>query len=129
MHLNSLFLALAAVISGFGLVLHMRRGIPFIVAPMLASDLHHVPKHTLAFSWHWGTVTMGILMACFALAIFVDAFWPLAGLAVIYSFLLGCLSFWTLVRQQFRIGQMPQWIVFWAASLSGLLAFVAGAMV
>ena len=117
------FLILAGAISIFGLFIHMRRGTRMIVQPLLDAELHMVPKHTLAFSWNWGSVTMVMLTACYLAPILRVDFMPLAMLATVYGYWLGALSFITMRRQKFRVAQMPQWIVFWAASGFGLLSW------
>lgn len=121
--MTSVLLILAAAISALGLWIHLFRGRRMIVAPMLAAELHPVPKHTLAFSWHWGSVTMMVLTFCFLAPILREDFLPLAMLATVYSYWLGAVSFITMRRQKFHVRQMPQWIVFWAASLVGFLAW------
>ena len=116
-------LIIAGAISLVGLYLHMFRGVQMIVQPMLKSDLHHVSKHTLEFSWHWGTVTMCMLTFCFLSPILRDDFIPLAMLATVYSYWLGAISFIVMRKQQFRVKQMPQWILFWAAAAFGLASW------
>ncbi len=121
--MSALFLTIAGVISAYGLWNHYYRGERMIVAPMLATDLHHVPKHTHRFAWHWGSVTMAVLTFSFFAAILWAAMWPLAMVGSVYAFALGLLSFQTMRREKFRIGQMPQWIVFWPIAISGLLGW------
>ncbi len=121
--MTDILLFLAGTISAVGLYIHMVRGRRLIVAPMLEAELHHVSKHTLAFSWNWGSVTMALLTVCYLAPILRADFLPLAMLAMVYGCLLGALSFITMRREKFRIGQMPQWIVFWAASACGLLSW------
>lgn len=116
-------LIIAGAISAIGLFVHMIRGRRLILAPLLAADLHPVPKHTLAFSWHWGAVTMAILTFCYLSPILREDFLPLAMLATVYGYWLGAISFITMRRQKFRVSQMPQWIAFWAASGVGLAAW------
>lgn len=121
--MSGLFLAIAGVISLYGLWNHYFRGERLIVGPMLATDLHHVPKHTLRFAWHWGSVTMAVMAFSFLAPIVSGAMWPLAMVASVYAFALGLLSFQTMRREKFRVGQMPQWIVFWSIALSGFLGW------
>jgi len=121
--LRDIFLILAAAISAYGLFTHMVRGRRLIVAPLLKAELHHVPKHTLAFAWEWGSVTMLVLTVSFLAPVFREDFLPLAMLATVYAYALGALSFLTMRREKFRISQMPQWIAFWAATASGLMAW------
>jgi len=121
--MRELFLVLAAAISAFGLYVHMVRGRRLIVAPMLQADLHAVPKYTLEFAWTWGTATMCLLTLSFLAPILRIDFMPLAMLATVYAYCLGALSFLAMRRRKFRVGQMPQWIVFWAAAACGLVAW------
>ncbi len=121
--MTGLLLILAGAISAFGLYTHMFRGRRLIVQPLLDAEIHHVPKHTLAFSWHWGGVTMAMLTLCYLAPIFRLDFMPLAMLATVYGYWLGAISFITMRREKFRVSQMPQWIVFWSASVCGLLAW------
>jgi tetrahydromethanopterin S-methyltransferase subunit E len=121
--MQSLFLILAALISAFGFYIHVVRGNRLIVAPMLKADLHHVSKHTLKFSWDWGAVTMVVLTLSYLAPLWRADFMPLAVMATLYGYALGALSFLTMRREGFRVGQMPQWIAFWAAALSGLIAW------
>ena len=117
------FLILAALFSAFGFYAHTVRGRRLIVKPMLETNLHHVPKHTLRFAWDWGSVTMAILTISYLAPVWRADFLPLAMLATLYSYALGAVSFLAMRREGFRVVQMPQWIVFWAASLSGLIAW------
>ncbi len=121
--MKEVFLILAAAISAFGLYVHVGRGRRLIVAPMLEADLHPVPKHTLEFAWNWGTVTMCMLTLSFVAPILRIDFMPMAMLATVYAYVLGALSFLAMRRRKFRVGQMPQWIIFWAASACGLIAW------
>lgn len=114
---------IAGLISVFGLYTHIVRGRRLIVQPLLEADMHPVPKQTLVFSWYWGAVTMAVLLVCFVAPLLRADFLPLAMLATVYSYCLGAVSFIIKRREKFRIAQMPQWIVFWAASLAGLLAW------
>ncbi len=121
--MKDILLILAAMISAFGFYIHVVRGGKLIVAPMLQTDLHHVSKHTLKFSWDWGAVTMVVLTLSYLAPIWRADFMVLAGMATLYGGALGVLSFLTMRREGFRVGQMPQWLAFWAASLSGLIAW------
>ncbi len=121
--MKDLLLILAGLISAFGLYTHIFRGRRMIVAPMLKTDLHHVPKHTLKFAWDWGSVTMVVLTVSYLAPLWRADFLPLAMMATVYGYALGALSYLTMRREGFRVSQMPQWIVFWAASVCGLLAW------
>lgn len=121
--MRDVLLILAGLISGFGFYIHIVRGNKLIVAPMLKADLHHVSKHTLKFSWDWGAVTMVVLTLSYLAPLWRPDFMPLAMMATVYSYALGALSFITMRRQGFRLNQMPQWLVFWAASACGLIAW------
>ncbi len=121
--MNDILLILAGGLSAAGLYLHMVRGRRLIVEPMLAADLHPVSKQTLAWSWQWGGVTMVALTVCFLAPILRIDFLPLAMLATVYAYWLGALAFFAMRRNGFRVAQMPQWILFWASSLAGLLAW------
>jgi len=121
--LSEAFLIAAGVISAFGFYIHVVRGNRLIVDPLLAADLHHVPKYTLKFSWDWGAVTMVMLTVSYLAPVWRLDFLPLAMMATIYGYALGALSFITMRRQGFRLAQMPQWIAFWLASACGVLAW------
>ncbi len=121
--MREVFLIAAAMISAFGFYIHLVRGRNLIVGPLLKAELHHVPKHTLKFSWDWGSVTMVILTVCYLAPLWRLDFLPLAMLATVYGYALGALSFITMRREGFRVNQMPQWLAFWAACLCGLLAW------
>ena len=116
-------LILAGLISIFGFYIHVFRGRRLIVAPLLDADMHHVPKHTLKFSWDWGSVTMLVLTFSYLAPVWREDFLPLAMMATVYGYWLGALSFIAMRREGFRVAQMPQWIAFWAASGCGLLAW------
>lgn len=116
-------LILAGLISAFGFYIHVFRGGRLIVTPLLAAELHHVPKHTLKFAWNWGSVTMVVLTASYLAPLWREDFLPLAMMATLYGYALGALSFITMRREGFRLAQMPQWIAFWAAALAGCLAW------
>lgn len=119
---DALFI-LAGLISAFGFYIHVFRGGRLIVKPLLEAQLHHVPKHTLKFSWDWGSVTMVVLTASYLAPVWREDFLPLAMMATVYGYWLGALSFIAMRREKFRVAQMPQWIAFWAASACGLLAW------
>jgi hypothetical protein len=121
--MQSGLLILAALISAFGFYIHVVRGGKLIVAPMLKAELHHVSKHTLKFSWDWGAVTMVVLTLSYLAPVWRADFMLLAMMATFYGAALGALSFLTMRREGFRIGQMPQWVAFWAASACGLIAW------
>ncbi|MFT4716816.1 MAG: tetrahydromethanopterin S-methyltransferase subunit E [Paracoccaceae bacterium] len=121
--MKDILLILAAIISAFGFYIHIVRGNKLIVTPMLKTDLHHVSKHTLNFSWEWGAVTMVVLTLSYLAPVWRDGFMPLAMMATLYGYALGALSFITMRREGFRLNQMPQWVAFWAASVCGLIAW------
>jgi len=121
--MSAVFLILAFALSCAGLVIHATRGRKLIVEPLLKSDLHMVPKHTLAFAWNWGAVTMAVLAVSYLAPLYRESLLPLAMLATVYGYALGALSYVTMRRHGFRVAQMPQWILFWAASLSGFLGW------
>lgn len=117
------FLIIAGLISAFGFYIHVFRGGKLIVAPLLKAELHHVPKHTLKFSWDWGSVTMVVLTVSYLAPLWREDFLPLAMMATVYGYALGSLSFITMRREGFKLAQMPQWVAFWAASACGLIAW------
>lgn len=121
--MKELLLVLASVISVFGLYTHIFRGRKLIIKPLMKAELHQVPRHTLKFAWDWGAVTMLVLAVSFLAPIWRADFLPLAMMATIYSYALGTLSFLTMRREGFRLDQMPQWVVFWAASGCGLVSW------
>lgn len=113
----------AGLISAIGCYLHIVRGGRLIVQPMMQAELHHVPKHTLKFSWDWGAVTMVMLTVCYLAPLFGGGGTILAMMASVYGYALGVLSFRTMWREKFRVAQMPQWILFWLASGASLIAW------
>jgi len=121
--MSSLFLILAAALSAIGLWIHLTRGRRMIVQPMLDADLHPVVAQTLVFSWNWGAVTMAVLSVAFLVPALHSEFSVLAMLATVYSYGLGALSFVTMRRHGFTVSQMPQWVLFWSASLCGVIAW------
>jgi len=121
--MREVLLGLAALISAFGLWGHITRGRRLIVQPMLDSDLHMVPKQTLKFGWDWGAVTMSVMVLSFLLPIWRPDLMALSMMATLYAYALGALAFVAMRRGGFSVTQMPQWIVFWAITACGVLAW------
>ena len=109
--MNTYFL-LAALLSIGVLAAHIFGGGRFYVRPLLAADLHPVPKYVHYYCWHIVTMTLAAMAVSFGRA----AVHPGArDLAVLMTVLAAGFAVWSLglvLWKRQRPLHMPQWALF-----------------
>lgn len=116
------WLALAAVLAAATTLIHFVLGGREVAAPLLATErLHSVPKFTMYYCWHLVTIVLAALALAFGLVATGRgsrdlALFATGGAALFCLWSLGMIGLFRL-----RIAYFPQWALFAAISVSGMI--------
>jgi hypothetical protein len=115
--------ALAALAASTTFLVHVALGGRALARPLLAStELHRVVKLTHYYCWHLVSIALALIALGLWLAAADPSLRPFGVAATLTAALFGLLN--VAYALAFRLGprRLPQWILFLAITLPGLLA-------
>lgn len=121
------WLAASALIAFATFLIHIILGGRDSARVLLATDMAFEPKYTHYLCWHMVSITLFAVSVGLGLPLVVRAAWELALAALILT---AAFFVWSLLLVRVSRAQstwvMPQWTLFAAITLTGVISFAVG---
>ncbi len=121
--MNSWYL-IAALMALLTCLIHVVLGGRELVRPLLADNtLPRVVRLTHYYCWHLVTIALALMSIGLGLAAWSSEFSQLGTAATLMALLFGLLNLGYGLRYRLPVRVLPQWLLFAAISIPGIVAF------